>query len=105
MTTPYLGVYRALVTQGAEGDPSGLGRVKVSLPALLSPGVEPWALVLRPVGAEPVGPAAGDTVLLAFEGGELDYPVVLGLLPASDVRRRKGVVTLPRQAFGKTRIR
>lgn len=105
MTSPYLGVYRALVTQGAEADPSGLGRVKVSLPPLLPAGVEPWAVVLRPIGAEATGPAAGDTVLLAFEGGALEFPVVLGLLPASGGERRKGVVSLPRQAFGRTRIR
>jgi len=61
-------------------DPQGAGRIRVGAPDL---GAEwrAWAPVLRPDPlSAPPRFAPGDIVLVAFEGGKQDSPVVLGAL-------------------------
>jgi phage baseplate assembly protein V len=62
-------------------DPRGLGRVKVSVPAFEE---ERWARRASPAAGDRRGtwfvPDAGDEVLVAFEGGDLRRPVVVGAL-------------------------
>jgi uncharacterized protein involved in type VI secretion and phage assembly len=63
-------------------DPDKLGRIKVRFPTL--PG-EPssWALVSLPIGARPgvfALPAAGDEVVVGFEHGDIQRPIVIGFL-------------------------
>jgi hypothetical protein len=57
-------------------DPAGRGRVKISAPLVFGQ-VLPWAEVLRPGGAK-AAYKRGDVVLVAFEGGDPNRPVVLG---------------------------
>lgn len=67
-----LGVWRALVVEGA--DPERAGRVRVKLPAEAAEG-ELWARL-----AVWFHPQAGDEVLIAFEGGDTRQAVVIGAL-------------------------
>lgn len=66
------GVYRGVVLDS--NDPSGSGRVKVNVD-----GRQAWAPVALPAAP---GPSAkiqiGATVIVAFERGAPDHPVVLG---------------------------
>jgi uncharacterized protein involved in type VI secretion and phage assembly len=63
-------------------DPRSLGRVQVHF-STLSGGVETmWARVMTPMTGPGRGrqilPAEGDTVVLAFEDGDVSRPLVLG---------------------------
>ena len=73
----FYGVYRGVVTDN--NDPHGFGRLRVKLPIMAS---DSWAMVALPAVT---GPSAkiqiGATVVVAFEGGDPDYPVVLGRFP------------------------
>lgn len=65
------GVYVGVVLGG--GDPAGQGRLNVSLPAL---GIGPvWARACVSAGGR-----TGGKVVVAFEGGDASYPIVLGFL-------------------------
>ena len=72
-------VYTAVVVAGR--DPKGLGRLKVSLPAFQE---ERWARRASPAAGDRTGtwfvPDAGDEVVVAFEGGDVRRPVVVGAL-------------------------
>ena len=59
-------------------DPTGKGRAQVLMPQV--PGaVGVWALVCRPFGSGPAGgPQIGDDVVVVFENGDSDRPIVLG---------------------------
>jgi uncharacterized protein involved in type VI secretion and phage assembly len=74
------GVAVGIVTSNA--DPQQLGRVKLRLPALSADVESGWASVVTPMGGGDRGlyliPEEGDTVLVAFEQGEIDRPFVLG---------------------------
>jgi hypothetical protein len=71
------GVYRGTV--GANNDPTGRGRVKVSVPAT---GVDSvWAPVCLAGGGPVAMIQVGATVVVAFEGGDATRPIVLGRLP------------------------
>jgi uncharacterized protein involved in type VI secretion and phage assembly len=70
------GVVRGVISGGA--DPSGGGRVQVQLPALAGSGAV-WAPVCRAFGASGGAATVGGAVWVAFENGDPDYPVVLGL--------------------------
>ncbi len=76
------GVYVAVVTDNQ--DPEEMGRVKVTFPWRGARDESFWARVLSFAGGKEAGaflrPEVGDEVLVAFEGGEIEYPVVLGAL-------------------------
>jgi phage baseplate assembly protein V len=78
-------VYRGLVVD--PHDPKQAGRVKVSVPSL---GVELWARLATLSTGAGYGswfiPDAQTEVLVAFEGGDLNYPYVLGSLWSSTER-------------------
>ncbi|GAB2681755.1 VgrG-related protein [Thalassiella azotivora] len=63
-------------------DPERLGRVKVQLPALSDQDESGWARLLVPGGGKGRGlqalPEVGDEVLVGFELGDLERPVVCG---------------------------
>jgi hypothetical protein len=70
------GVYRASVVSSS--DPMGRHRLQVNIPAAgLS---DLWALACRPSDALVTLPTPGDVVWIAFEGGDADNPVWLGVL-------------------------
>jgi uncharacterized protein involved in type VI secretion and phage assembly len=78
-----LGIAIGIVTDNK--DPSSLGRVQVSLPALSdSPDSRIWAAVAAPLTGDGFGmyflPNKGDAVVLAFERGEVRFPIVIGAL-------------------------
>ena len=71
---PVVDLVRAEITEIR--DPSGRGRVKISAPLVFGQDLH-WAEVLRPGG----GKAAykrGDVVMVAFEGGDPNRPIVMG---------------------------
>lgn len=72
----HFGVYRAAVVETT--DPNGQHRVKVRLPAV-SGSAAKWALVATsaPDGAQ-TAPEVGDEVVVAFEHGDPDRPIILG---------------------------
>jgi phage tail-like protein len=72
----YYGVYRALVLDTR--DPAHKGRVRVQIPALSAESPSGWALITTAI------PSQGDTVLVAFEEGDEDLPVVIGVLWSGD---------------------
>lgn len=73
-----LGLVRGQVTENF--DLTLQGRVKVKIPTI--PDIEPWASVCTPFAGDGYGlwcmPQVGDIVLIAFENGDLDWPVVVG---------------------------
>jgi uncharacterized protein involved in type VI secretion and phage assembly len=67
-------------------DPGGLGRVRVTIPSLSEPGhlSETWARLATLFAGNDRGswfiPEADDEVVVAFEHGDLRYPIVVGSL-------------------------
>ena len=78
------GVVSALVSDisGGSGKPEDAGRVRLTFPFLSDDYVSGWARLAQPgAGAERgavVLPEVGDEVLVAFESGRFDRPIVLG---------------------------
>ncbi len=80
------GVWPAIVTN--QGDPNNQGRVKVKFPMMpLADGVElesTWARIASPMAGSARGllilPEVGDEVLVAFGGGDPNYPFIVGTL-------------------------
>lgn len=74
------GVYPAIVTDVE--DTEGLGRVLLSFPWLSETFVSNWARVLHPSAGPMMGwqlmPSPTDEVMVAFENGQLDSPIVIG---------------------------
>ena len=77
--TGYVGPYRGVVTNNV--DPEGLDRIKAVIPQLFgNTSTEcDWALPSLPVGYPPNPPPPGQGVWLVFEGGDLNYPVWIGV--------------------------
>lgn len=71
----YFGVYRAAVVDAA--DPDGRHRVKIRMPAV-SGSAAKWALVATSASDTQTVPDVGDEVVVAFEHGDPDRPIVLG---------------------------
>lgn len=84
---PHYGVYAALVER-AHDDPDGEARIQIALPPALVPErTLAWARLAVPYAGKNRGlvllPEPGDEVLVAFEGGDLGRPYVLGALWSS----------------------
>lgn len=65
-------------------DPEGMGRVKLTFPWREADDESHWARVAVPMAGPDRGtwflPEVGDEVLVAFEGGDVAHPYVLGAL-------------------------
>ena len=76
----YYGVAVGLVTDIE--DPEKMARVKVKLPWLSEDESTAWGRLMAPGAGNEYGvmwmPQVGDEVLVAFEHGDIDYPIVLG---------------------------
>jgi uncharacterized protein involved in type VI secretion and phage assembly len=76
----FFGKYRGTVTDNA--DPKQKGRVKVSVPSVMPPGLETWAMPCVPYAGDQVGlfgiPAVGAGVWVEFEMGDLSFPIWVG---------------------------
>jgi len=76
----YFGKYRGKVESNV--DPLQMGRVQVSVPAVLGDGRSSWALPCAPFAGRGVGffavPPAGANVWVEFEGGDLNHPIWCG---------------------------
>jgi len=79
---PLPGVLQAVVTDTA--DPEQRGRVRLSFPTRSDDYVSGWARTVQPGAGDGRGwallPEVGDEVLVAFDSGRFDRPVVLGNL-------------------------
>ena len=77
---PLFGKYRGKVEDDI--DPLGMGRLRVSVPALAGGGHSSWALPCVPYAGRDVGfyalPPIGANVWVEFEGGDLNYPIWSG---------------------------
>jgi uncharacterized protein involved in type VI secretion and phage assembly len=77
------GVVTAVVTDNEDKE-EGLGRVKVQYAWLGEKMVSHWARVARPSAGEKYGmvwlPEISEEVLVAFEHGDVNYPIVIGSL-------------------------
>ncbi|HLF26609.1 MAG TPA: phage baseplate assembly protein V [Anaerolineae bacterium] len=77
---PFWGKYRGQVVNNT--DPLQLGRIQVSVPAVLGQGQSSWALPCVPYAGPGVGlfliPPVGGNVWVEFEGGDPDYPIWSG---------------------------
>lgn len=75
----FFGKYRGEVTDTA--DPTNRARLKVRCPAVLGD-QEAWAMPCVPYAGDGVGffalPAAGSSVWVEFEGGEINQPIWAG---------------------------
>ena len=80
MKKPFFGKYRGKVENNV--DPMLLGRVQVSVPAVLGDGRMSWAMPCAPYGGPGVGlfavPPTGANVWVEFEAGNTDYPIYSG---------------------------
>lgn len=76
----YFGKYRGKVVNNL--DPMQLGRVQVSVPAVLGQGQMSWAMPCAPYGGSGVGffavPPVDANVWVEFEGGDPNYPILAG---------------------------
>jgi hypothetical protein len=76
----FFGKYRGKVENNI--DPMMLGRVQVSVPAVLGDGSLSWAMPCVPYAGSGVGffaiPPSGANVWVEFEGGDPDYPIWTG---------------------------
>jgi uncharacterized protein involved in type VI secretion and phage assembly len=72
------GLMRATVVDTA--DPDGRQRLRISIPEFGPQPLATWALACLPASALTV-PHVGDTVWVAFEKGDPDAPVWLGICP------------------------
>jgi uncharacterized protein involved in type VI secretion and phage assembly len=76
----YFGKYRGKVENNI--DPMLLGRVQVSVPAVLGQGRLSWAMPCVPFAGAQLGlflvPPVGANVWVEFEAGDPDYPILAG---------------------------
>jgi len=78
--TKFFGKYRGKVENNI--DPMQLGRIQVSVPAVLGEGSMSWAMPCVPYAGPGVGffaiPPVGANIWVEFEGGDPDYPIWSG---------------------------
>jgi hypothetical protein len=76
----FFGKYRGKVENNI--DPMQLGRVQISVPAVLGDGSLSWAMPCAPYAGSGVGffaiPPVGANIWVEFEGGDPDYPIWSG---------------------------
>jgi Type VI secretion system/phage-baseplate injector OB domain len=76
----YFGKYRGKVEDNA--DPDKLGRVRVSVPAILGEGKQTWAMPCSPYAGKSLGlfalPPIGTNIWVEFEAGNLNCPIWSG---------------------------
>lgn len=76
----FFGKYRGRVENNL--DPQQMGRLQVSVPAVLGEGSMSWAMPCVPFAGSGVGlfliPPVGAGVWVEFEGGDPDYPIWSG---------------------------
>jgi uncharacterized protein involved in type VI secretion and phage assembly len=76
----FYGVYRGVVTDN--DDPSSLGRIKANVPSVLGDVESGWCMPCVPYAGDQVGiaflPEVGSGVWVAFEGGDVSYPIWVG---------------------------
>lgn len=76
----FLGKYRGKVANNK--DPMNLGRLQVSVPAVLGEGKHSWAMPCVPYAGKDIGffmlPPNGSNIWVEFEGGDPDYPIWSG---------------------------
>ncbi len=78
--TQFFAKYRGQVASNL--DPQMMGRLQVSVPAVLGDGRLSWAMPSSPYAGPGVGffalPPIGANVWVEFEGGDIDYPIWTG---------------------------
>lgn len=76
----HFGKYRGKVENNT--DPKKLGRLQISVPAVLGDGRSSWAMPCVPYAGKKVGffmiPPEGANIWVEFEGGDPDYPIWSG---------------------------
>ncbi|MDA4121758.1 MAG: phage baseplate assembly protein V [Thaumarchaeota archaeon] len=76
----YFGKYRGTISSNV--DPSGQGRVQVTVPSILQGQDTGWAMPSSPYAGSQVGiyaiPPVGSYVWVEFEGGDINHPVWSG---------------------------
>ncbi len=79
--TEFFGKYRGKVENNVDSMQQ-LGRIQVSVPAILGEGRKSWAMPCVPYAGSGVGffaiPPVGANVWVEFEGGNPDYPIWSG---------------------------
>ncbi len=77
--TRFYGKYRGTVT---DVEPSGRGRIKAKVPAVLGEQTTGWCMPCVPYAGPDVGlavlPEVGGGVWIEFEGGDVSYPIWTG---------------------------
>jgi uncharacterized protein involved in type VI secretion and phage assembly len=101
LRTRFYGLYRGVVTDN--DDPSDLARIKARIPAVLGAAESGWCMPCVPYAGPQVGvaflPETGSGVWIAFEGGDVSYPIWVGgywragELPADVAANVKVIVT------------
>lgn len=96
----FFGKYRGKVANNL--DPQQMGRLQVSVPAILGSGSLSWAMPCVPFAGPSIGffmiPPVGANVWVEFEGGDPDYPIWsgcfwgLGEAPASPAIEQMKVI-------------
>jgi uncharacterized protein involved in type VI secretion and phage assembly len=101
---------RAIVA--ANQDPDQLGRVRVTYPwlgAVNSEVPSNWAYVCQPYASKEGGtfflPEKGDQVVVFFEGGNLDSPIIIGTLYSAKTKPQASGRTGDFNAAGKNNLR
>jgi len=80
LRTRFHGLYRGIVRENE--DPAGLGRIKAQVPSVLGNVESGWCMPCVPYAGPEVGlaflPEVGSGVWIAFEGGDVSYPIWVG---------------------------
>lgn len=78
ITEPFYGLYRGIVLSNV--DPEALGRITATVPQVFGDNETPsnWAWPCVPPGSSTL-PSPNTGVWIAFEGGDVDHPIWLGV--------------------------